>query len=191
MVRARVLFVFTFLCISIVGCQKNYVPKPSGYYRIALPEKKYTKRNFDCPFTIEIPQYSNLEVKNTGSENYCWFAVNFQKFKAKIFVTYFPVKNNLGKLIEENHKLTFEHQIKANSIEPFVIANDSSKVYGLVYDVSGEVASALQFYVTDSTKHFLRGSLYFDAAPNQDSLAPVVSFLREDVLHLISTIQWK
>lgn len=188
--KLKVFTVFAFLILFSFGCETNYVPKPIGYFRIGLPKKVYVKKEFDCPFAFETPSYSNLEIKKNGDHS-CWFVVNYAPFNAKLFVTYRAVDNNLGKLIEENHQLTFEHQIKANSIEPTILRRDSAKVYGLLYDVSGEVASALQFYVTDSTKNFLRGSLYFDVAPNQDSLAPVVVFLREDVLHLINTMEWR
>jgi gliding motility-associated lipoprotein GldD len=101
------------------------------------------------------------------------------------------VNNDLGKHIENSHYFANKHQIKATGLEETVIARDSAKVYGLLFDISGNTASSLQFYLTDSTHHFLRGSLYFNSVPNIDSLKIVVDFIRKDVLHLINTAAWK
>jgi gliding motility-associated lipoprotein GldD len=83
------------------------------------------------------------------------------------------------------------HITKADAINEQLINDSEKRIFGIFYDLKGNTASAVQFYVTDSTKHYLRGSLYFEAEPNADSLAPVIEFFREDVIHLIETLKWK
>ena len=99
--------------------------------------------------------------------------------------------NTLDKLIKDSYKLTFKHTVKADYIDETIIRSENKNVSGILYDVGGNAASAVQFYVTDSTTHFLRGSLYFYAPPNADSIAPSVAYFRNDVIHLIETLKWK
>jgi gliding motility-associated lipoprotein GldD len=83
------------------------------------------------------------------------------------------------------------HITKADAINEQLINDVGNRIFGILYDLKGNTASAVQFYVTDSVKHYLRGSLYFESEPNADSLAPVIDFFREDVIHLIETLKWK
>ncbi len=170
------------------GCDSDPVPRPKGYFYIEAPEKNYQLANPDCPFSFEIPVYSRMEFR--ADRNDCWFNLYFPAHKARIHFTYRTVEENLRQLLEESHQLSFEHHVKANDIRTKVVNHDSSCVYGLVYDLTGDVASPLQFYVTDSTNHFLRGSLYFHATANGDSIQPVVDFIAEDVTHLVRSLRW-
>lgn len=104
---------------------------------------------------------------------------------------YREVKNNIATYLDDSHYFANKHQVKATGLDEIAILRDSAKVYGLLFDISGNTASSLQFYVTDSTKHFLRGSLYFNSIPNIDSLQIVVDFLKKDILHIINTTAWK
>ncbi|MBP1674669.1 MAG: gldD, partial [Bacteroidetes bacterium] len=83
------------------------------------------------------------------------------------------------------------HINKADAINELVINDKESNVFGILYDLKGNTATSVQFYVTDSTNHYLRGSLYFESEPNADSLAPVIDFFREDIIHIIETLKWK
>lgn len=190
--KLKTLLILFSIILIIQGCEENYVPKPPGYFRIDLPEKKFVQRNLEnCPFKFESPVYSQVQIIKDKAENPCWFNINFPDQNAMIHFTYKPVENDLRDLIEETHQLTFEHQVVANRIESHQIVNDSVNVYGLIYDLGGNVASPLQFYLTDSSKHFLRASLYFMARPNPDSIQPVLDFIHKDVEHLIETWRWE
>jgi gliding motility-associated lipoprotein GldD len=121
-----------------------------------------------------------------------WFNIDFSRYRAKIYLTYRQVNNDLEGLMEQTYKMNVKnHIIKADAIDEQVIIDPERKVYGILYDLRGSTATAVQFFVTDSTRHFFRGSLYFFAEPNPDSVAPVNSFLREDIIHIIETLRWK
>ena len=194
MLKIRMFKFVGFLIISIVSfsCHEISVPKPRGYFRIALPEKKYVKYDTICPFVFEYPAYSKISY-DIGSKNEpCWFNIEYPGYNAKIYITYKKVNNNFEAIMEDSYKLDVKnHTIKADAINETPWQNTEGKVYGILYDLKGNTASAVQFYVTDSIKHFLRGSLYFAVQPNKDSLAPVIDFFRKDILHMIETFNWK
>jgi gliding motility-associated lipoprotein GldD len=121
----------------------------------------------------------------------CWINVNFPKYNAQLHLSYKEITNNLDTILNESRELAIKHQVKATGLDETVIIRDSAKVYGLVYDISGNTASNVQFYLTDSTKHYMRGALYFNAVPNIDSMKIVVDFLRKDIIHMIQTFKWK
>lgn len=168
-----------------------YSPRPRGYCRIDFPEKNYRIYDSVCPYKFEIPTYSRItQDKHKGAEP-CWLNLEFPKFNATIHLSYKEVNNDLSKHLENSHYFANKHQVKATGLDEITIMRDSAKVYGLLFDIAGNTASTLQFYMTDSTKHFLRGALYFNSVPNIDSLKIVVDFLRADVLHMINTTSWK
>ena len=175
----------------VASCGNQSIPKPYGYFRLDLPQKHYIKKDFQCPFTFEIPTYSRLELHHPDDPHPCWFNISFPRFHARVYMTYKQIHGNLGQLSEETYKMAFKNEVKATNISTHVFQNDSAHVYGIVYDLSGDVASNMQFYLTDSTQNFLRGSLYFDTRPNADSLAPVAKFIKADILHLAATLRWK
>jgi gliding motility-associated lipoprotein GldD len=185
------LFAITLFLFSCSTDEEELMPKPRGYFRIELPEKKYQAYISDCPFTFESPTYSFVHADDEKNAEPCWINIDFPRFKGRIHISYKPLNNNLQKYLEDSRTLAAKHQLKASAISEMVIKHDSVKVYGLVYDIEGNAASSLQFYLTDSTHHFLRGALYFIAPPNSDSIAPVVEFIRKDVFKLINTFRWK
>jgi gliding motility-associated lipoprotein GldD len=180
------------LALSFWGCKEDApTPKPVGYFRIDLPESDYKRRNPEyCPFSITISSHSRIEYAFHETNPECWFNVYYPRFDATIYFTYKEVKDNLRAYIEESRAMTYEHQIKANRIEAEAITYPEKNVYGLIYDLGGNVASPVQFYLTDSTDHFLRGSLYFNARPNPDSIKPVLGFVRTDIDSIINGLQW-
>ncbi|MEO5673136.1 MAG: hypothetical protein ABIQ74_00680 [Chitinophagales bacterium] len=190
---ALVILVFCFTA----NCNSSYTPKPRGYFKIVFPEKSY--QHFDngvCPFEFEFPKYglinSDTVFLDTVPDNECWFNITFPSLNGNLYLSYKQIdeKHSLDRLISDSHELTFKHTVKADFIDENILQTPGH-VSGILFDVGGNAASALQFYVTDSSKHFLRGSLYFYNTPNADSIAPVLQFLRPDVLHLISTLKWK
>lgn len=178
------------LIILISSCEQDFVPKPRGYFRIDFPEKSYVDYQGKCPFSFELPAYAKVELIRSESYDSCWFNVLFPRHNAKVHFTYLPVHNNLEFYLEDAYAFAFKHEVKANAISRTQYHNPDSRVSGLLYDIKGNVASNLQFYATDSTDHFLRGALYFEVKPNQDSLAPVIDFIKEDVVHLLETLEW-
>ncbi|HBS88468.1 MAG: gliding motility lipoprotein GldD [Bacteroidetes bacterium GWF2_38_335] len=183
---------FLVLLLPMASCKKASVPKPRGYFRIDLPEKKYVLYESDCPYTFEYPEYA-IVVKDTGSysEPY-WINIFFPAFNADINVSYKMVNDtNLSKYLDESWTLLQKHNIKAEAIKDSYFTDTSKKVYGVLYELKGNAASAIQFILTDSTTHFFRGALYFNEKPNKDSIAPVLQFIQKDIIHLIETFQWK
>jgi gliding motility-associated lipoprotein GldD len=180
------------LMFILTACGGNdYTPKPVGYFRIDLPEHKYIEKAPDCPFVFETSALSRLEFYTPiPGQPSCWFDISYPDYKAKIHITYKPVDQNLRLFLEESRNLAYEHQIKASRITQSLVTRSDDKVYGLIFDLGGNVASPVQFYLTDSVQHFVRGSLYFESKPNPDSIAPVLDFVRSDIAHLVSTFEW-
>lgn len=183
---------------SAYSCKEIAVPKPRGHFRIDLPEHKYILFNEDpamnpkIPLSFEYPTYGHLTFQEDKRSDQGWFNIVFPAYKAKIYLTYKDVKNNLDSLLDQSYKLNVKYHVsKADAIKEQVYSNSENKVYGILYDLKGNTASAVEFYVTDSISHYLRGSLYFTSEPNPDSLAPVIDFFREDIVHMIETLKWK
>lgn len=167
-------------------------PHPKGYFRIDLPKKEYVSYDGDqCPYTFEIPTYSHIERDTNKLSEPCWINVDYTKFKAKLHLSYKVVNNNLRDYLEQSRQLAVQHQVKANAMKESPVMNDSAHVYGLVYEFGGNTASSIQFYLTDTLHHFMRGALYFFARPNSDSIAPVLEYLSKDIYHMIETFRWK
>ncbi|MFT4152454.1 gliding motility lipoprotein GldD [Parafilimonas sp.] len=187
------LHILLLICCS---CNSPYIPKPAGYFKIDFPEKKYQEFNKPgYPYTFEYPVYANI-IKDstffdTAAENPWWINVDFPQFNARIYLSYKVIgRYKLDSLLNDAYNLTNRHSIKASFINDSIM-NTSGNVHGTFFNVEGDVATADQFFLTDSTKNFIRGALYFNATPNQDSLRPVNKFLVEDMRHLINTFRWK
>jgi gliding motility-associated lipoprotein GldD len=179
------------LVFCLAGCQENYTPKPKSYFRIDFPEKKYITYESDCPYSFEYPVYAVIApFKGSGSEP-CWINIEFPGYKGKIHLTYKSVNNDLSRYVEDVRTLAYKHIIKADDIIEKPVSFPDRNVYGLIYDIRGNTASSLSFYLTDSSRNFLSGALYFSVIPNKDSLAPVVRFFSQDIQHLIETLNWK
>jgi gliding motility-associated lipoprotein GldD len=180
--------------LFLFSCDEDddvYSPKPKGYIRIDFPEKKYVTYVSECPFSFDIPVYARMKLNNSKGSEPCWYNLEFPNYKATLHLSYKQVSNNLSKYLDDAHEIANKHQIKATGLDEVTVLRDSAKVYGLLFDIAGNTASSVQFYLTDSTKHFLRGSLYFNAVPNADSLKIVVDFLKKDIIHMINTTAWK
>ncbi|NLA24678.1 MAG: gliding motility lipoprotein GldD [Bacteroidales bacterium] len=176
------------LLIIIISCKQNYTPKPYGYFRIDLPKKEYKKHESEMPFSFEVPNYAFVINDSINKE---WSNIDFPLNNARIYMTYKNVENNFSILSEEAREFVYKHTVKADAIKESYYGNEDEKVYGILYDIKGNAASSVQFFLTDSTKHFVRASLYFNNVPNKDSLAPVIEFIREDIVHLIETFAWE
>jgi gliding motility-associated lipoprotein GldD len=186
-----ILPVVLFMCLLLSGaCKRHYTPKPEGFIRIDLPEKKYLSFDSTCPFSFEYPAYAAVNPDHSRITEPCWLNIDFNRFHARIYLSYHNVGNDLAMLMEDSRTFAYKHTIKADAIEESLISFPERHVYGVLYDIKGNAASSIQFYLTDSTRHFIRAALYFNSQPNYDSLAPVVEFIREDVIHLAETLVW-
>ena len=200
MVILRKINLLTLLVfISVLhSCREVAVPKPKGYFRIDLPKRQYilfndqSPKSVEMPFSFEYPAYGQLSFQVENRTEPGWFNIEFPAYRAKIYLTYKIIKNDFESLMDQTYKMNVKNHItKADAINERAYINQENKVYGILYDLKGNTASAVQFYVTDSINHYLRGSLYFSAEPDADSLAPVIEFFREDIIHLIETLKWE
>jgi len=180
-----------FFILILFSCSRTYTPKPADYIRIDFPEKKYILCDSTLPYRFEYPAYCYIKSYNDKVSQPFWINIVYPTLNGTLYIDYKKIKNNLATLSEDAHALAYKHTIKAESIDETRIHFKNKKVYGIIYDIQGNAATSLQFYITDSTENFLRGSLYFNAHPNKDSLAPVLKFCREDVLYFIETFEWK
>ena len=182
-------YIYLLIIIILSSCQQRFTPKPSGYLRFDFVEKKIKKFEVEERFFLfQTADYFHMNIQ-TRNNDY-WINLEYPKHNATIHLTHTYIKKNLSKLIEDTRSMAYKHTIKADAITEKNYSNQNTNAYGKLYDITGRTASAVQFYLTDSTKNFLRGSLYFYCPPNQDSLKPVINYIREDIITIMETIQW-
>lgn len=187
MKKNKYLSFLILISLALCSCDKETLPKPKAYLRLNYNNiENYKKINTNCPYSYEISELAKL-----SQDNKCWMTISYPTLKASLNITYRPVENNLNELLREAEKLTYNHAIKAESISTQPYENLVNKAYGSLSEVSGNAASPLQFYLTDSTRHFINGALYFDVQPNYDSILPAVKFIEKDIKHLMQTLEWK
>lgn len=177
---------FTLLCLSLLSCGDEKLPKPTGQLSLEYPPAKYMKFSNSCGFDFDKNELA--EVKATSS---CGLEIHYPKMKATVYLTYKPVQNNLETLLVDAQKLTYEHVIKANDITEQPYMNFERKVYGMFYQVGGNAATNAQFYATDSTRNFVTASMYFYSKPNFDSILPAADYIKNDMKQIIESIKWK
>lgn len=184
-------FCLVIFPLLLVGCNKP-TPKPNGYFRIDTPNDQMVK--FDSssvPFTFEYPQQCEVKYLNTSSSKGS-LVISYPKYNAKILCNYNAMMSSeFRALAEENREFVYRHAIKAASINKELISNSETKTYGVLYELKGNVATPYQFSITDSTHHYLRGSLYIESTPKADSLAPVTKYIKGHLKVMISTLRWK
>lgn len=180
--------------LSLAACGDDPVPKPRGYFRIDLPEARTLPYAGSCPFTAEVPAYARLVGGGSPApvrDTTCWVNMLFPGQRAAVHMTYRRIAGDLPELINDAHAFKDKHEVKAVRIRTENVLRDSARVFGTLFDVDGDVASPMVFYLTDSTTHFLYGALYFDARPNADSLAPVTARIRADLRRFANTLNWR
>ena len=181
----RRVFILLFLIIFF-GCKKDILPKPKAYLSLTYPEKTYEDLTLSRPYSFKVSKMATIINEKNN-----WLSIKYPKLKASLDITYRPLKNNIRELLTEAEKLVFKHTAKADRIIPQDFINKEKRVFGSIYEITGNAASQIQFHVTDSTNNFIKGSLYFYAKPNYDSILPAVNYIKEDILHLIETLKWQ
>jgi gliding motility-associated lipoprotein GldD len=188
----RFLPLFSLLLLLVTSCSDSYTPKPRGYFRIDLPERSFRVFDTTFPYTFEYPGYADITPDSSKMAEPYWINIRYKPFNATLHFSYKVIKGNLAQYLDDAHTLVNKHIPKANAISQREFADPADHVFGLVYDIRGaDAASPYQFYLTDSISEFVRGALYFNQIPNNDSLAPVIDFLKKDLEHMISTFRWK
>ena len=188
-----VMFIFFALAFFyILSCGTRYLPKPKGYNKITLPKHDYYPINDSFPFSFEVSKMAEVKKSSIFKNEPYWVDLLYNDYGAQINITYKEVKsskNNLSEFINDTYKLINKHQIKASAIKETIIQTPSNKKATII-ELSGEVPTQFQFHITDSNKHFLRGALYFNTATKNDSLAPVIDYIKVDIIHLINSLKW-
>ncbi len=182
-----VVAIISFL--GLVACtNEDSLPKPKAFLALEYPEALYFETELDCPFTFNFNTQSEIDTK---SNNSCWLDINYPELKGSIYLSYYPVEDNLRALIVDAQKLPLSHEIKADAIASQTYINKNHTTYGLFYEIEGNAASQAQFYLTDSVNHFLTASIYFKTTPNYDSILPAAAYLKNDMREIMESLQWK
>ena len=186
------------LLLLVMSCQVSDVPspRPHQYPRLKFPEREYKiYKNEECPFTMEVPSASEVVKKEylfgEIEASPCWFDISISSLAATVHCSYYKINQDqrLDKLINDAFTMASKHNIKASYREEFEIKTREAS--GMIFKINGPVATPYQFYISDSTNHFFRGSLYFDAKVDYDSIAPVVTFLEKEVDHMLRSLVWE
>ncbi|MFM9075083.1 MAG: gliding motility lipoprotein GldD [Bacteroidota bacterium] len=180
------------VCLFLNSCERDYQPKPRGYNRLVLPDPVYRVSPDSLPYQFSYSTHATLLDDTSWISEPYWVEVYYPALKANIHLTYKRIRkaDDLKEYINDAYVLTSKHQIKASAIDEVVITTPSGKK-AVIAEVSGEVPSQFQFTITDSTRHFLRGAVYFFTKVTHDSLAPAIDYVKRDALHLINSLQWK
>jgi len=182
-IKSLLFLLAAFLLFT--GCNEEALPKPKAMLRLEYPYTEY--RLLDTKnFQFKKNLVSNFEQKNNNA-----ITLDYPTLKGSLFITYKEVDNNIDKLLNDAQRLSIEHSSKADGILPHPFVNNDDRVYGMYFEVIGDAASQAQFYVTDSTKHFVTGSLYFYTKPNYDSIYPAASYLQNDIKKIMESLRWK
>ena len=191
----KILLLTAAIAVALSSCggTTEYVPKPRGYNRIDLPEHAYVSLPDTFPYDFDYSTHARIKPDSSWIAERYWVNIYYPELDANVQLTYKPVEGSEQKLKEhlrDSYKLTSKHQIKASAIEETVIKTPSGKT-AVVQELSGEVPTQFQFFITDSTRHFLRGALYFRTATQNDSLEPVIEYVKKDIIHMLNTLEWK
>lgn len=181
------------ICFFCLSCDRDYLPKPLGYNRLELPVADYHSLPDTLPYQFEYSKHAKLLDDSSAINERYWIELYYPLLKSNIHITYKALHGN-GKLLKEflddAYRLTSKHQIKAYAINEVITTTPSGKT-AVIAELEGEVPSQFQFTITDSSRHFLRGALYFNTKVQNDSLAPAIEYMKKDIMHLINTLEWK
>lgn len=191
--KNRIYLPAILLMFMITGCGRDYLPKPIGYNRLELPAPEYQVVSDTLPYSFEFSKHATLLADTSYISERFWIEIYYPQLKANIHVTYKQIKNSeqlLKEFLDDSYTLTAKHQIKAYAINEIITKTPSGKT-AVVAELEGEVPSQFQFTITDSTRNFVRGAVYFNTAVANDSLAPAIEYMKKEAMHFINTLEWK
>lgn len=183
--NSKFIFSVVLYVLFFTSCKEDTLPKPKAMLRLEYPKTEYGKLNTKN-FEFQMNNLAKVKIQNQNA-----LTLSYAGMKGAIFINYKKVDGNLNNLLSDAQRLSYEHAAKADGIKQQEFLNDKDKVYGMFYEVSGDAASQAQFYATDSTKHFVMGSLYFYARPNYDSIYPAAAYLQQDMGRILETLKWR
>jgi gliding motility-associated lipoprotein GldD len=189
----RALKICLIICTTSIfwSCSETPIPRPYGYFRVDLPEHIYrTIDTLNLPYRFDMPMNAQLISRKAEGEHF-WIDLHYPKLNANIYCSYKSVNGNVFDLLEDARKIVYKHSIRADGIGEKAFERPAKNVYGILYDLKGNTASSVQFVLTDSSRHFFRGALYFDNVPNKDSIAPMAEYIRQDVIRIMESLEWK
>lgn len=178
-----ILVVFLVVIVH-AGCKEEFLPKPRAMLRLEYPTPRMGELQTD-QFHFQYNRMAKLKSLTNSS-----LELDYPLMKGSIFINYKKVDNDLEKLLSDAQRLSYEHSVKADGIDEKLFVNPDAKVYGMFYEVTGDAASQAQFYVTDSTEHFVTGALYFYVKPNYDSIYPAAAYLQNDIRRIMESLRW-
>jgi len=181
----------TLFFFIILSCREEAFPKPKAQLRLEYPQALYELEAKDLPLTFEKNKLAKAVYQSGVNNLQKGMNLEYPLLNATVYLSYMPVTNNIDSLLRDAQNLTQKHVVKADDIKSDLYENEVRNVYGMFYQVLGNAASQSQFYATDSTNHFLTGSLYFYAKPNFDSIQPAAAYIQNDMVRLMETIVWK
>jgi len=180
------------MVLGFYACENKFLPKPKGYNRISLPKHDYLVLPKGYPYVFEISKNVKVNQNKVYQNEPYWIDLIYPDYNAEINITYKSItkgQKDLMEYVNDTYKLINKHQIKASSIKETIIKTPSGEKATIV-ELSGEVPTQFQFHITDSSSHFLRGALYFRTATKNDSLAPIINYIKVDMIHLLNTLKW-
>ncbi|GAB4345167.1 MAG: hypothetical protein OHK0038_25390 [Flammeovirgaceae bacterium] len=196
------LYLLINILILLFACKQevSFVPKPKGYPRVEFPPHEYVKLpEGKYPYQFEISKYAEIHPDTSFvAQLYAkehknnWIELRYPLFKNQISVSYYPVRGNLDSLmryVNTSHKLTNKHMIKATAIDE-ILTRTPNGDWAILFELEGDVPSQFQYFITDSTTHFIRAALYFPTSTHNDSLAPIIQYVKEDMLHMLNSTTW-
>ena len=188
----KAIILLVVLSVALfTACGEESTPKPRGYFRIDIPEHSFIRYDNAKPFSFDYADYAIVKNSN-NAQHPNWLYLDYPNFNARIYLSYNRIDSNFNQMIDDAHELAFKHISVANDIQQKIIMYPENNVYGLFYIIKGaKVASPINFYITDSTTHFMRGALYFNSKPQNDSLSPVIKGIRKDLWHMVESFEWK
>lgn len=191
--NSKILFMLSLAgMVLLAACSSDPIPKPRGYFRIDLPEKEYTTFDTTFPYSFEYPVYAEIIPHRSSVQEPYWIDLAFPQFNGQVHISYKEIEGNLYEYLEDSRTFVMKQIPKAEAISDSVVERPGDNLFGIVYTIEGTgTASPLQFILTDSSEHFVRGALYFNFVPNNDSLRPVIDFISADIRHLINTFEWE
>ena len=190
--RHTLMILAVFMLLTVFSCRQDYTPKPRGFVRIDIPAQAYRDFDTNFPYYFQYPVYAEIVAHEHADREPYWINIVYPQFNGQIYISYKKIDNNLVEYLEDSRSFVMKHIPKASSIDDTLITDRDRNVFGMIYYIHGTgAASPCQFFVTDSSTHFLRGALYFNFTPDNDSLAPVIDLIEKDIRHLVSTVRWR
>ena len=184
-------FIFFTSTILLFACSETPLPKPTSYYRIDLKERTFSYWENSCPFKFKVSNQATMKPSKTNNKD-CYWDLSYPAYNATIYLSYLPVNNDLKALIDQEYSLREKHNVFSTGVNERIFQNELKKVSAMIFNVKGtKAATPLQFFITDSVNHFFRGTLYFYNSPNNDSLAPVIQYIQQDIDSLVESFEWK